>query len=115
VELVSYEAESFTGSTLTADRHFPTWLTPADHVGVRAAVSTVERTLHRDPEIGCWAFSTNGVASMGKLGIPTVGFGPGDETHAHSVADQCPVTDLVDCVAFYADFPAVFSASVLSA
>ena len=115
VELVAYEAESFTGSTLTADRHFPTWLTPADHVGVRAGVKTVERTLQRAPEIGCWAFSTNGVASMGKLGIPTIGFGPGDEQHAHSVTDQCPVADLVDCVAFYADFPAVYTASVLTA
>ncbi|HZP30408.1 MAG TPA: YgeY family selenium metabolism-linked hydrolase [Acidimicrobiia bacterium] len=115
VEVISYEAESFTGSTLAADRHFPTWLTPADHAGVQAAVTTVERTLHRAPEVGCWTFSTNGVASMGKLGIPTIGFGPGDEVHAHSVADQCPVAELVDAVAFYADFPAVYASSALSA
>jgi acetylornithine deacetylase/succinyl-diaminopimelate desuccinylase-like protein len=60
-------------------------------------------------------FSTNGVASMGKLGIPTIGFGPGDEVHAHTVHDRCPVRDLTDAVAFFAAFPQTYAADIASA
>ena len=70
----------------------------------------VEAALGRsNPGTGRWVFSTNGVASMGKLGIPTIGFGPGDERYAHTVAEQCPVQDLVDAVAWYASFPAEYA------
>ena len=110
VALVAYERMSFTGTTLGQDKRFPTWATPETSVAVRAGLRTVTGALGRpDPGTGCWIFSTNGVASMGKLGIPTIGFGPGDETYAHTVAEQCPVQDLVDAIAWYAAFPAEFA------
>jgi acetylornithine deacetylase/succinyl-diaminopimelate desuccinylase-like protein len=33
--------------------------------------------------------------------IPTIGFGPGSEIHAHSPTDQIHVDDLVKAMAFY--------------
>jgi acetylornithine deacetylase/succinyl-diaminopimelate desuccinylase-like protein len=45
------------------------------------------------------------VASAGKLGIPTIGFGPANEAYAHSTQDQCPIDHLVPAVAWYAAFP----------
>jgi acetylornithine deacetylase/succinyl-diaminopimelate desuccinylase-like protein len=42
---------------------------------------------------------------MGKLGIPTIGYGPGDEFHAHTAHDQCPVDDLVEAISWYSSFP----------
>jgi len=112
VELLRYERNSFTGTALVQDKAFGTWVTPEAAAPVRAGLATVERALGRPaPATGHWVFSTNGVASMGKLGIPTVGFGPGDERYAHTVAEQCPVADLVDAMAFYAAFPAEFVAS----
>ena len=112
VELVSYERMSFTGTTLGQDKRFRTWVVPEASRSVQAGLRTLERALGRaDAGTGRWVFSTNGVASMGKLGIPTIGYGPGDERYAHTVAERCPVQDLVDAMAFYAAFPAEFAAS----
>jgi acetylornithine deacetylase/succinyl-diaminopimelate desuccinylase-like protein len=72
---------------------------------VRAAVESGARALGRELPVGRWVFSTNGVASAGKLGIPTIGFGPADESYAHSPADQCPIDHLAPAVAWYASFP----------
>ncbi|GAC1315599.1 MAG: YgeY family selenium metabolism-linked hydrolase [Acidimicrobiales bacterium] len=109
VDLLSYERTSFTGTTLGQEKSFATWAVPAESAPVRAGLAAVESALGRHPTgTGHWVFSTNGVASMGKLGIPTIGFGPGDERYAHTVADQCPVSDLVDAMAFYAAFPAAY-------
>lgn len=105
VELLTYEGKAYTGLTLTTDKYFPTWVTPEDHPGVRAAVEAGERALGHAPPVGRWVFSTNGVSSAGKLGIPTIGFGPANEVYAHSVDDQCPVDHLPLAAAWYAAFP----------
>jgi acetylornithine deacetylase/succinyl-diaminopimelate desuccinylase-like protein len=56
-------------------------------------------------------FSTNGVASAGKLGVTTIGFGPANEVYAHSPDDQCPIDDLPRAAAWYAAFPEVYLAA----
>ncbi len=109
VELLTYEATSFTGRRWSMPKAYRTWVTPEDHEGVQAGLEAAERALGYRPVTGHWVFSTNGVASMGKLGIPTIGFGPGDEVHAHSVHDQCPLDDLVSAMAWYAAFPSSFA------
>jgi acetylornithine deacetylase/succinyl-diaminopimelate desuccinylase-like protein len=38
------------------------------------------------------------------FGVPTVGFGPANEVHAHTPADQCPVEHLTLAAQFYALF-----------
>jgi putative selenium metabolism hydrolase len=109
VELLTYERTSYTGMRLGQEKRFGTWTLPEDSPGVRAGLATVTAALGRPkPRTGSWVFSTNGVASMGKLGIPTIGFGPGDERYAHTAAERCPVQDLVDAMAWYAAFPAEF-------
>jgi acetylornithine deacetylase/succinyl-diaminopimelate desuccinylase-like protein len=57
-------------------------------------------------------FSTDGIATMGRLGIPTIGFGPAEERHAHSVDDQVRVDHLTKSAMFYTLFPAVYSARI---
>jgi len=109
VEILTYESTSFTGATASQEKRFHTWVTPEDHVGVKAGIEAGRVALGEQLTTGHWVFSTNGVASMGKLGIPTIGFGPGDEIHAHSAHDQCPVDDLVKAIAWYAAFPGVFA------
>ncbi|MGH9186998.1 MAG: YgeY family selenium metabolism-linked hydrolase [Acidimicrobiales bacterium] len=115
VELLTYERTSFTGLTLGQDKVFHTWVTPEDHAGVQAGLAAREAALGERGTTGRWVFSTNGVASMGKLGIPTIGFGPGDEVHAHTAHDQCPTDDLVQAMAWYAAFPATFAAATVGA
>ena len=40
--------------------------------------------------VGKWGFSTNGIATCGLFGVPTVGFGPGNEIHAHTPGRSVP-------------------------
>ena len=79
-------------------------------VGAQAAPSFpgVEEALGRKPEVGRWIFSTNGVATAGMFGVPTVGFGPGNEIYAHTPEDQCPIEHLTRAARFYAAFPGTF-------
>ena len=64
--------------------------------------------LGRQPVVDKWTFSTNGVATCGMFGVPTVGFGPANEVHAHTPEDQCPVEHLTRAAQFYALFPQAF-------
>ena len=113
VELLHYERTSFTGRRLGMDKQYATWVTAENHPSVTAGVEAAQLALGRTPKVGHWIFSTNGVASMGKLGIPTIGFGPADEIHAHTVHDQCPIDDLVQAMAWYAAFPAHYAARMV--
>ncbi|MFZ1598581.1 MAG: YgeY family selenium metabolism-linked hydrolase, partial [Anaerolineae bacterium] len=56
---------------------------------------------------GKWDFSTNGTYWMGKANIPSIGFGPGDETTAHTVNDSNSLDDVVKATEFYALLPAL--------
>lgn len=110
VSVLQYEAVSYTGSMLKQEKQFNTWVLDEKSPYLSAAISATEATSRPSSETSHWVFSTNGVASMGKLGIPTLGFGPGDEVHAHTAHDQCPEDDLVDAIAWYSALPSKLSA-----
>lgn len=95
VEILDYEATAYTGKKVTQDKYFPTWVLPEDHVLVQAAAEAVEQARGCKPKISRWVFSTNGVATMGRLGIPTIGFAPGLEELAHSTDEYIKVSDLL--------------------
>jgi putative selenium metabolism hydrolase len=111
VEVLNYETPSYTGLTYPMQKYYPTWLLEEDHWLVRSAVAAY-RTLHNaDPVVDKWVFSTNGVGSMGIMGVPTVGFGPGEEDVAHSVVERVPIRHLVEAAQFYAAFPLAYVAT----
>jgi putative selenium metabolism hydrolase len=105
VDVLRYDEPSWTGLTLEIEKYYPTWLLDESDPLVQAAARAVETALGANPEISKWVFSTNGVSSAGRMGIPTVGFGPGTEIHAHTTEDQCPEDHLVRAVAGYAAMP----------
>lgn len=108
VRVLDYARPSYTGLTYATRKYYPTWLMPEDHPAVQAAVHAAQMVLDAPPLAGKWVFSTNGVATCGMAGIPTVGFGPGNEVFAHTPDDQCPIEHLTHAAAFYALFPATF-------
>jgi acetylornithine deacetylase/succinyl-diaminopimelate desuccinylase-like protein len=71
---------------------------------VRGAVAAAALALGRQPVVDKWTFSTNGIAICGLFGVPTIGFGPANEVHAHTPEDQCPVERLTLAAQFYALF-----------
>ncbi|MPZ69375.1 MAG: YgeY family selenium metabolism-linked hydrolase [Actinobacteria bacterium] len=105
VSVLQYAEPSWTGLTLPIEKYYPTWLMEEDDPLVVAAAEAIETAIGRTPAISKWVFSTNGVSSAGRLGIPTVGFGPGTEIHAHTTEDQCPIDHLVKAAAGYAAMP----------
>jgi putative selenium metabolism hydrolase len=107
VELLPYEATGYTGQKVKSEKYFPTWILPEDHPGVRGAVEAATAVRGSAPRIGRWAFSTNGIASMGRLGIPTIGFGAGNEVDTHSATERIASAHLPVAVAFYALFPSM--------
>ncbi len=104
VTVLDYAREGYTGLVYPTQKYYPTWLTAEEDPAVRAAVTAGSIALGRAPVVGKWVFSTNGVATAGMFGVPTVGFGPANEIYAHTPDDQCPVADLTRAMAFYAAF-----------
>jgi putative selenium metabolism hydrolase len=99
-----YEMRTYTGLKYPVQAYFPAWLMDKSDSLVRKAASTFENQFDRRADVGVWKFSTNGVATKGKYDIPTIGFGPGKEEHAHTPEDQVTEDDLVESMAFYAAF-----------
>jgi len=105
VEILRFRDPSYTGKVIETEKYYPTWVLPEDHPILQQAAETCLALFQKSPEIGSWVFSTNGVSSMGALGIPTIGFGPSEERFTHSTQDKCPIEDLKKACAFYAAFP----------
>ncbi|MDW8352026.1 MAG: YgeY family selenium metabolism-linked hydrolase [Anaerolineae bacterium] len=107
LELLKYDAPSYTGFRLPVDKYFPAWALDESHPLVQAALATTEQAFGRRAMTGKWDFSTNGTYWCGIAGIPAIGFGPGDERHAHTVLDQVSLEDVVQATKFYALLPAM--------
>jgi len=105
LELLHYAEPSYTGFVFAVDKIFPAWALPEDAPIVRAGQQTLTLLNGSAPASGKWNFSTNGTYWMGKAGIPSIGFGPGDEIHAHTVIDQVKLDDVVAATEFYTLFP----------
>jgi putative selenium metabolism hydrolase len=104
VEMLNYSEKAFTGIEYGMEKYYPTWTIPVDHELVRTGVNTYKELFDNEPVVDKWTFSTNGIMTCGVYGIPTIGFGPGNEILAHAPDEKVPVDDLVKASAFYAGF-----------
>jgi len=108
VTVPRYNKPGYTGLVYETEKYFPSWVVAEEHPAVQTAVGTYRELFDSEPHVGRWVFSTNAVSITGMYGIPSVGFGPGDEIYAHTVDEQMPVEQLVKAAAFYAAFPKQF-------
>jgi len=104
VEVINYEEEAYTGLKYGMEKYYPTWKIPEDHKVVQTGVRAFDNLFGKKPKIDKWTFSTNGVVINGIYGIPTIGFGPGNEVLAHAPNEKVAIDDLVIASAFYAGF-----------
>ncbi len=102
VTVLDYSVPSHTGLSYPTRKYYPTWETPEDDPAIRCAKAAHLQAFGETPETGFWTFSTNGVATAGMHGIPTIGFGPGHEHFAHAPNEQTEIEHLVRSTAFYA-------------
>jgi putative selenium metabolism hydrolase len=79
--------DAYTGTPIEARNFAAAWYTGAEAPVARAALGAV------GGEPGHWLFCTNG-SGTAALEIPTIGFGPGDETLAHRVDEHIELAEL---------------------
>ncbi|MCK5884696.1 MAG: YgeY family selenium metabolism-linked hydrolase [Bacteriovoracaceae bacterium] len=108
VEILQYDEPSYTGFAYPVEKYYPTWVLAPEHRACKSAVDSFKAVLGTEPVVDKWTFSTNGVSTMGLMGVPTIGFGPANEIYAHTVLDQVPIDHLVKACAFYAAFPTTY-------
>lgn len=106
VTTLNCELVSYTGHVVRGRKYFPPWLLPDDAPLVRKAVKAIERATGAHPRLGVWPFSTDGAYTMGSAGIPTIGFGPGDEHCAHAADERVRLTDVATAARGYAQLAA---------
>jgi putative selenium metabolism hydrolase len=105
VEELFYDEASYTGFVFPVDKYFPAWAIEDNHPLVQAGQKTRALIGLPDGPSGKWDFSTNGIYWAGKAGIPSIGFGPGDERVAHAVLECVPLDEVVKATEFYAILP----------
>jgi putative selenium metabolism hydrolase len=105
VEELFYDEASYTGFVFPVDKYFPAWALDEDHPLVQAGQAVKQTIGLPDGKPGKWEFSTNGIYWAGKAGIPSIGFGPGDEIYAHTVGECVPLDEVVKATEFYCLLP----------
>ncbi len=103
--ILVYDTPSYTGFVFPLDKIYPAWALPENDPYVQAGVQAGKLLWGEPLPTGKWDFSTNGTYWCGKAGIPSIGYGPGNEIHAHTVLDQVPLDDVVKATEWYALLP----------
>ncbi|NWG32850.1 MAG: YgeY family selenium metabolism-linked hydrolase [Chloroflexi bacterium] len=105
VEELFYDQPSYTGFVFPVSKYYPAWLLDDAHPLTQAGQATLEVLWGEKRPLGTWDFSTNGTYWAGKAGIPSIGFGPGDEKTAHMQDENVPLDEVVAATEFYALLP----------
>lgn len=101
VEVATHQLITYTGMAETFPSIFPSFLLPEDHLLLQTARYTLSEALGRDEGIDIWRFATDGGHLM-TAGIPTIGFGPGDERLAHTNQERISLAQMSEAVIAYA-------------
>ncbi len=94
VELAQTDFRTYTGVHWQEPKWFPPWELSEDYELVQSALRGL-RTAGLDPKLASYQFCTNAAYSAGVAGVPTIGFGPSTERHAHVVDEFLEVDQLL--------------------
>lgn len=101
VQPAVYRFSTYTGVSVEHPAIFPSFLRAEADLFVQRAHQTISRTLNRTDPVGVWPFATDG-GYLSAAGIPTLGFGPGDETLAHTNRERIAVSAMAEATIGYA-------------
>ncbi len=104
VEILDYSEKAYTGLEYGMEKYYPTWKLEENHQLVQTGIASYTKLFGSKPRVDKWTFSTNAVTITGMYGIPTIGFGPGNEILAHAPNEKVAIDDLVKATAFYTAF-----------
>ena len=93
--------KSWTGLDIKYEPFHPAWKIDTDHELTQACIAAYRENFGAEPiEFDFWDFSTNAVTPV-SLGIPTIGFGPGEYKLAHMRNENCEISQIVETCGFY--------------
>ena len=99
---------TYTGLHIDRELFTPGFLMGPQEPLVRAAADAVGLVSGDGPAtVRPWTFATDGGWSCGVHGIPTIGFAPGEERHAHTNTERL---DLDEARWAYGRYPGLISA-----
>lgn len=102
-EVGTLHRKSWTGLDITYEPFHSAWKIDMDHELTQACIAAYRKTFGSEPaSFDFWDFSTNAVTPV-SLGIPTIGFGPGEYKLSHMRNENCQVKQIVDACGFYAN------------
>ena len=94
--------KSWTGVQIEYVPFHLAWKIDLDHELTKVCQAAYAEAFGAQPaEYGFWDFSTNAVTPV-SLGIPTIGFGPGESKLAHMRDESCEVVQILQACEFYA-------------
>ena len=100
-EVGTLRRKSWTGLDIIYQPFHLAWRIDLNHELTKACIAAYRAYFGSEPaEYDFWDFSTNAVASVG-MGIPTIGFGPGENKLAHMHNENCRVSQIIDACGFY--------------
>ena len=85
----------------------PGFLLGVDHPVAVAAARAVAAATGAEPSVRPWTFATDGGHACGVHGIPTIGYAPGEERHAHTNTERL---SLDEARVAYDAYPALLEA-----
>ncbi len=91
---------SWTGLEITYKPVHEAWSIERDHPLAIACDQAYEIQFKKKPDHTFWDFSTNAVTPV-SLGLPTIGFGPGNPDLAHMRNEHIPLDSIIDACGFY--------------
>jgi acetylornithine deacetylase/succinyl-diaminopimelate desuccinylase-like protein len=94
------EYTTYTGMVEMFPSIFPSYLLPENDRFVQAAHGALVEALGRDDGVQIWHFATDGGHLM-QAGIPTVGFGPGNEKLAHTNQERISLAQMQEALVGY--------------
>lgn len=93
VTVLDGQETTFRGYQMRAPKFFPAWVLEEDHPLVQHAYAAL-KNLNSGTEIKSFQFCTNAASSAGMFDIPTIGYGLGRETDAHTANESISIEEL---------------------
>jgi putative selenium metabolism hydrolase len=93
VEVATHQHTTYSGQDVATTKFAPAWLFEHDDTVVSRAVEGLT-SAGLDAVVTHYKFCTNGSGTAGRLGIATIGYGPGHEDQAHKVDEHIDLSDV---------------------
>ena len=92
---------SWNGKALEYEPMHNPWEIEKDHVLTKSLINAYKNVYHHEPEkFDFWDFGTNGITPVA-MGVPTIGFGPGEYKLAHKTNERCAVNKIEEAYQVY--------------